>query len=64
MKLEQIKEILNRDLAAADMKLSLFISAAISYKQDSLLSPFPKMYLSDKGEKNFERLVNIFELRY
>lgn len=58
-KLEEIKNVLNLDLVAADMKLSIFISAAISYKQDSLLTPFPKSYLKD-GVKNFEKLVNIF----
>lgn len=43
--LEEIKEIINTDILAADVKLSMFISAAKSFKADSLLSPFPKTYI-------------------
>lgn len=60
-KLDQIKEILELDLLAADVKLSIFISAAKSFKQDSLLSPFPKSYI-DNNVKNFKALVNRFFL--
>lgn len=57
-KLEEIKDILNCDHLAADIKLSIFASAACCFKQDSLLSPFPKKYLDENGIKEFERLVN------
>lgn len=56
-KLTEIKEILSKDHLAADIKLSIFISAASSFKQDSLLSPFPKSYQSGDGIKDFEKLV-------
>jgi hypothetical protein len=56
-KLEETKEIVDRDLQAADAKLSIFTSAAISFKQDSLLSPFPKFYIGADGVKDFEKLV-------
>jgi ARTD15 N-terminal domain len=56
-KLEEIKQILDKDLLAADLKVSIFGSAAISFKQDSLCSPFPKAYIKD-GVKDFENLVS------
>lgn len=57
-KLEEIKDMLNSDHIAADIKLSIFTSAARSFKQDSLLSPFPKSYIDDEKLKEFERLVS------
>lgn len=57
-KLEDIKLILDKDLSAADVQVSIFVSAAISFKQDSLLTPFPKNYVDGNGVKNFEKLVN------
>lgn len=58
-KLDEIKRILNKDLLAADIKLSIFTSAAVSFKQDSLLSPFPKFYYQEEsGLKDFEKLVS------
>lgn len=58
-KIEDIKQILDKDLLAADVKLSIFISAAISFKQDSLLSPFPKFYIGADGVKDFDKLVKL-----
>jgi poly [ADP-ribose] polymerase 16 len=55
--LEKIKEVLEKDLTAADLKLSLFISAAISYKKDFLLNPFPNNLYVEQEEKNFDKLV-------
>lgn len=57
-KLEDIKKILDNDLLAADVKVSIFGSAAISFKQDSLLSPFPKSYIGKDNVKDFEKLVS------
>ena len=56
-KLEEIKDIIIADHLAADAKISVFTSAALSFKRDSLLSPFPKNYIVD-GIKNFEKLVS------
>lgn len=55
-KLEEIKQLLTKDILAMDIKLSIFTSAALSFKQDSLLTPFPKFHLVD-GVKDFEKLV-------
>jgi ARTD15 N-terminal domain len=57
-KLEEIKDFINNDHLATDIKLSIFTSAASCFKQDSLLSPFPKKYLDGNGIKEFERLVS------
>jgi hypothetical protein len=57
-KLEAIKQILDKDLLSADVKVSIFGSAAISFKQDSLLSPFPKQYIGKDNVKDFEKLVS------
>lgn len=55
-KLEKIKDLIKENQLSADFKISIFISAAISFKRDSLLSPFPKSYLIE-GIKDFEKLV-------
>jgi hypothetical protein len=58
IKLEEIKQLLNDDIKGADLKLSIFISAANSFKRDSLLSPFPKSYQNGSGGiKDFDLLV-------
>lgn len=50
-----IKKIEN-DLNACDFKWTLFVTAANSYKYDSLLKPFPTAYVANK-------LLNINRLR-
>lgn len=57
--LEEVTRVLTADLLAADAKISIFTSAAISFKQDSLLTPFPKAYI-DRKAKNFDRLVTLY----
>lgn len=60
-KLDVIKGILESDLTAADLTLSLFFSAAVSYKKKTLLKPFPKSYQTakdDTSEENFDKLVS------
>ncbi|CRL08280.1 CLUMA_CG020999, isoform A [Clunio marinus] len=55
--LENIVEIVNKDPIGADVKVALFISAAISFKNNSLLHPFPKEYINADKIKDFQRLV-------
>lgn len=50
-----IKKIEN-DINACDFKWTLFVTAANSYKYDSLLKPFPTAYVANK-------LLNITQLR-
>lgn len=53
---ELVRSCLHRDPVAADLRCSLFLAAAQSYKRDSLLRPFPPRYL--RGDvKDFEELV-------
>ncbi|XP_056455671.1 protein mono-ADP-ribosyltransferase PARP16 isoform X1 [Gadus chalcogrammus] len=51
-----VRSCLHRDPMAADLRCSLFVAAAQSYKRDSLLRPFPARYI--RGEnKEFEELL-------
>ncbi|MED6267261.1 hypothetical protein CHARACLAT_010408 [Characodon lateralis] len=53
---ELVSSCLHRDPVAADLRCSLFVAAAQSYKRDSLLRPFPPRYTS--GDiKDFEGLA-------
>lgn len=58
--LAEIREILQSDLTATDLKISLFVSAAQCYKKNFLLNPFPTNYL-DGENKHFERLLEDLE---
>ncbi|KAM8891613.1 protein mono-ADP-ribosyltransferase PARP16 isoform 3-T3 [Spinachia spinachia] len=53
---ELVCSCLHRDPVAADLRCSLFVAAAQSYKRDSLLRPFPPRYTSGDN-KNFEELL-------
>ncbi|XP_030434077.1 protein mono-ADP-ribosyltransferase PARP16 isoform X2 [Gopherus evgoodei] len=53
---EKIKEATRRDLLAADLKCSLFVSALQSYKRDSVLRPFPGLYANEES-KDFDALL-------
>ena len=51
-----LRNILENDLKAADLKWSLFIAACQSYRYDSCLKPFPSQF-SSNGIKDRECLV-------
>lgn len=53
---ELVISCLHRDPVAADLRCSLFVAAAQSYKRDSLLRPFPPRYVT-ADNKDFEELV-------
>ncbi|XP_062403945.1 protein mono-ADP-ribosyltransferase PARP16 [Sardina pilchardus] len=53
---ELVRSCLQRDPVAADLRLSLFLSAVQSYKRDSVLRPFPPLYLTG-DTKDFESLL-------
>lgn len=53
---ELVRSCLHRDPVAADLRCSLFVAAAQSYKRDSLLRPFPPRY-SRADIKDFDELV-------
>nr|XP_020667814.1 mono [ADP-ribose] polymerase PARP16 [Pogona vitticeps]XP_020667815.1 mono [ADP-ribose] polymerase PARP16 [Pogona vitticeps] len=52
----QVREAIRKDLLAADLKLSFFVSALQSYKRDSVLRPFPGLYSTEES-KDFEALL-------
>ncbi|KAL2093387.1 hypothetical protein ACEWY4_010699 [Coilia grayii] len=53
---ELVRSCLHRDPVAADLRLSLFLAALQSYKRDSVLRPFPPLYLTATN-KDFEGLL-------
>lgn len=55
-KIKCLITILTDDLDACDFKWTLFVTAANSYKYDSLLKPFPSEYATNK-------VLNINKLR-
>ena len=61
LKLDAIKQWLREDLKAADVKWSLFLVAANSYRHDTVLRPFPPMCQKNGGteiHKDFKRVVS------
>ncbi|XP_030877158.1 protein mono-ADP-ribosyltransferase PARP16 isoform X4 [Leptonychotes weddellii] len=51
-----VREAAGRDVLAADLRCSLFVSALRSYKRDSVLRPFPASYARHDC-KDFEALL-------
>lgn len=66
-KLSSVKNIVIKDIPGSDMKLSLFVSSAITYRYDSCCVPFPAQFKNDHSEKDISRLTvaieNLPELR-
>ncbi|CAO1407330.1 unnamed protein product [Diamesa serratosioi] len=57
-KLESVVQLLQNDLQACDLKCSIFVSAAKSFKRDFLMVPFPSSYLGTTNVKDFDKLIN------
>lgn len=53
---EYIKERIWQDPLAADLQWSLFIAALNSYRFDSVLRPFPPMFIGEDEEKDLKSL--------
>jgi len=51
---EALLQLLEHDLLACDVQLSLFVAAATSYRQDTTLRPFPPSFLTSTGERDVE----------
>ena len=45
---------------AVELRWSLFVAALHSYRFDSVLRPFPPLFVKDNGEKDFKSLVNTY----
>ncbi|XP_062998523.1 protein mono-ADP-ribosyltransferase PARP16 [Elgaria multicarinata webbii] len=53
---KRVREAVQADPLAADLKCSFFVSALQSYKRDSVLRPFPGLYATEET-KDFEALL-------
>lgn len=60
-KLDDIKNCIQNDVLASDLKISLFVAAAKSYKRNFFLNPFPSFYIEAENSelKNFDKLVSV-----
>lgn len=56
MYLPSFRLILEKDFKAADIKWSLFVAAAFSFRYESCLRPFPPAFLKN-GIKDMDELV-------
>ncbi|XP_002731205.1 protein mono-ADP-ribosyltransferase PARP16-like [Saccoglossus kowalevskii] len=56
---DRVIERLNEDPTGADIKFSLFFAAANNYRHDTVLRPFPPMFLNANGEKDFRKLAKV-----
>ena len=59
---DSILSKVKKDPFAADLQISLFMSALHNYRHDSLLRPFPPQYLRENGEKDTNGLVSLKKL--
>ena len=50
---------IQRDLLALDLRISLFVGAALSFKYDSLLKPIPAAFRKNDGEVAIEEIRNL-----
>ena len=64
-KRKQIKQKLdtefntNKKLVELDFEFNLILSAAQSYKHDTLLKPFPSSFVVNENEQRYDGLVSI-----
>lgn len=54
-------QTIERDPLACDVLISLFTSALMSYRSDSLIRPFPKPFMTEAGERDVARLKTTAE---
>uniref|UniRef100_A0A1A9WR64 ARTD15_N domain-containing protein n=1 Tax=Glossina brevipalpis TaxID=37001 RepID=A0A1A9WR64_9MUSC len=58
-KIEALRSILETDILAADAKWTLFVAAALSYRYDSQLKPFPSRYAEEQSVCDIDSLVSV-----
>lgn len=59
---QQVSEVLSqltKDIDACDLKWTLFVSAAQSYRYDSRLSPYPAQFISSKDKFDIDRILEL-----
>ncbi|KAI8478430.1 Protein mono-ADP-ribosyltransferase parp16 [Branchiostoma belcheri] len=55
-----VREKLEGDVLAADLQLSLFAAALLSYRHDTVLRPFPPGFARQNDEKDFPALKSVW----
>ena len=55
---------ISADLSACDCLVALFHSAASSYRHDTVLKPFPPVFVMKDGTKDIDGLVSVSVLTY
>ncbi|XP_053963918.1 protein mono-ADP-ribosyltransferase Parp16 [Anastrepha ludens] len=56
-KLNALRFLLETDLIACDAKWTLFVAAALSYRYDTQLKPFPPRFVSDQNGLDIDALI-------
>ena len=54
----QLVSALTKDLSASDCLVALFWSALTNYRHDTVLRPFPQMFLLKDGNKDVDGMVS------
>ncbi|EDW09480.1 protein mono-ADP-ribosyltransferase Parp16 [Drosophila mojavensis] len=57
--LYQLQECLQSDLLACDVRFSLFVAAANSYRYETLLRPFPREFLDSEQRPNIGAIFQV-----
>ncbi|KAL4712656.1 hypothetical protein ACJJTC_007953, partial [Scirpophaga incertulas] len=57
-KVIHLRHVLEKDFKAADLKWSLFVAAAFSFRYESCLKPFPPAFIKN-GIKDMDKLLSV-----
>ncbi|XP_065369961.1 protein mono-ADP-ribosyltransferase Parp16 isoform X2 [Calliphora vicina] len=58
-KIQALQYALETDLLACDAKWTLFVSAALSYRYDLVLRPFPPQFADEQSGYNIDTLISV-----
>uniref|UniRef100_W8BMA0 Mono (ADP-ribose) polymerase PARP16 n=1 Tax=Ceratitis capitata TaxID=7213 RepID=W8BMA0_CERCA len=58
-KINALRFLLESDLIACDAKWTLFVAAALSYRYDTQLKPFPPRFVSPDGSLDIDALISV-----
>ena len=56
---DQVNSLIERDILAADLRVSLFVAAAQSFKYESLLKPIHEKFRAGDGEVDIDRILSL-----
>ncbi|XP_063700419.1 protein mono-ADP-ribosyltransferase PARP16-like [Culicoides brevitarsis] len=60
-KLQDIMDYIGNNCYGAELKLTLFVAAAITYRYDSCCIPFPEKFKINNSEKDIDRLLKAID---